>query len=47
MIQIAEELLQEPSEKTPSVDDDDEEMLFCKELRKKTKKNSQKEQRHL
>ena len=37
MIQIAEKLLQEPSEKTPSVDDD-EEMLFARSFAKRLKK---------
>ena len=36
-IQIAEKLLQEPSEKTPSVDDD-EEMLFARSFAKRLKK---------
>ena len=36
MIEIAEKLLQEPSEKTPSVDEDDEEMLFARSFAKKT-----------
>ena len=39
MIQIAEKLLQEPSEKTPSVDDD-EEMLFARSFAKRLKKTS-------
>ena len=38
MMQIAQELLQEPSEKTPSVDDDDEEMLFARSFAKRLKK---------
>ena len=37
MIQIAEKLLQEPPEKTPSVDDD-EEMLFARSFAKRLKK---------
>ena len=47
MIQIAEKLLQEPSEKTLSVDKDDEEMLFGRSFAKRLKKNSQKEQGRL
>ena len=35
MMQIAQELLQEPSEKTPSVDEDDEEMLFARSFAKR------------
>ena len=38
MIEIAEKLLQEPSEKTPSVDEDDEEMLFARSFAKRLKK---------
>ena len=38
MIQIAEKLLQEPSEKTPSVDEDNEEMLFARSDAKRLKK---------
>ena len=37
IIQIAEKLLQEPSEKTPSVDDD-EEMLLARSFAKRVKK---------
>lgn len=35
MTQVTEKLLQEPLQKTPSVDEDDEEMLFARSLAKR------------